>query len=83
MLMVSLRSLNATFITLILKITGSIDPNDFRPISLVSGIYKIIDKILANKLKTMLKKIISKLQDTFIQGRQILFLLPTNGLIVE
>jgi hypothetical protein len=30
------RSLNATFIALILKIPRAIDPKDFRPISLVS-----------------------------------------------
>jgi hypothetical protein len=35
----------------------------------VSDIYKIIVKILANKLKTMLEKIISKLHNAFVQGR--------------
>jgi hypothetical protein len=43
------RSLNAMFIALIPKIPGVVDPMDFRPISLVSGIYKIIAKILANR----------------------------------
>jgi hypothetical protein len=66
------RSLNATFIALIPKIPGAVDPKDFRPISLVSGIYKIIAKILANRLKMVLEKIISKSQNAFIRGRQIL-----------
>jgi hypothetical protein len=45
------RSLNATFIVLILKILKAINPKDFCSISLVSGIIKIIAKILANRLK--------------------------------
>jgi hypothetical protein len=65
-------SLNATFIPLIPKNPKVIDPKDFRLISLVSGIYKIIAKILANRLKMMLGKIISKSQNAFIRGRQIL-----------
>jgi len=66
------RSLNATFIALILKISGSVDIKDFRPISLVSGIRKSIAKILANMLKMVLEKIISKSQNAFIRGRQML-----------
>jgi hypothetical protein len=45
----------------------------------VSGIYKIIVKILANKLKTVLRKIIAKSQNAFIQGRQIRDLLPMSA----
>jgi hypothetical protein len=36
------RSLNATFIALIPKIPGVVDPNNFRPISLVSDITKLL-----------------------------------------
>lgn len=45
------KSLNATFIALIPKKTRAIDLKDFHPISLVSGVYKIIAKVLANRLK--------------------------------
>jgi hypothetical protein len=38
------KSLNATFIALILKKPGAIDVKDFRPISLVSGVYKKLPK---------------------------------------
>ena len=66
------KSLNASFISLIPKIPGAIDLKDFRSISLVGGIYKIIAKVLANRLEVVLDKIISKSQSAFIKGRQIL-----------
>jgi hypothetical protein len=66
------KSLNASFISLIPKVPGANSIKDFRPISLVGGIYKIIAKVLANKLKLVLEKAISKSQSAFIKGRQIL-----------
>jgi hypothetical protein len=66
------KSLNASFISLIPKVPGAVELKDFRPISLVGGIYKIIAKVLANRLKIVLDKIISKSQSAFIKGRQIL-----------
>lgn len=66
------KSLNATFIALIPKIFWAIDLKDFRPISLVSGVYKIIAKVLANRLKKVLEKIVSEPQNAFVKGRQIL-----------
>jgi hypothetical protein len=66
------RSLNATFISLIPKNVDALEVKDFRPISLVGGVYKIISKVLANRLKSVLGKIISSSQNAFIGGRQIL-----------
>jgi hypothetical protein len=66
------KSSNVSFIALIPKIPGAISLKDFRPISLVGGIYKIIAKVLANGLKTVLEKVISKSHSAFIKGRQIL-----------
>jgi len=66
------KSLNVSFIALIPKLPGATSLKDFRPISLVGGIYKIIAKVLANRLKTVLEKVISKSQSAFIKGRQIL-----------
>jgi hypothetical protein len=39
---------------------------DFRPISLVTKIYKIIAKVLANRLKGVLEKVVSKSQNSFV-----------------
>jgi hypothetical protein len=50
---------------------GVVEVKDFRPISLVSGIYKIIAKVLANRLKIVLENMISKSQNAFIKGRQM------------
>jgi hypothetical protein len=49
-----------------------VDIKDFRPISLVSSIYKIIFKVLADKLKAVLEKVIFKFHNAFIRGKQIL-----------
>jgi hypothetical protein len=66
------KSLNATFIALIPKKVGAVDLKDFRPISLVGVVYKLIAKVLVNRLKTMLGKITSLHQNAFVKGRQIL-----------
>jgi hypothetical protein len=49
-----------------------VDLKDFRHISLVGGIYKIISKFLANRLKTVLEKVISRSQNVVIRVREIL-----------
>jgi hypothetical protein len=66
------KSINATFLALILKKFGAVELKDFRPISLVSGVYKIIAKVLANRLRRVVAKIISNPQNAFVNGRQIL-----------
>ena len=45
---------------------------DFKPISLVGSIFKILAKVLANKLKMVLDQLISESQNSFVGGRQIL-----------
>ncbi|GKC43379.1 RNA-directed DNA polymerase, eukaryota [Tanacetum coccineum] len=46
--------------------------DDFRPISLIGSIYKIIAKILTNRLVGVLGGIINEVQSAFIEDRQIL-----------
>jgi intergrase/recombinase len=45
-----------------------VENKDFRPIILVGRDYKIISKVLANRLKKVLEKIISNSQNAFIKG---------------
>ena len=66
------RSLNATFLVLIPKKRGVEDLKEFRPISLVGGLYKWLTKVLANRLKVVLAKVISTSQNAFVEGRQII-----------
>ena len=48
------------------------DFKDVRPISLVGGLYKILTKVLVNRIKRVLDKVISKSQNAFVEGRRIL-----------
>ena len=66
------KSLNATFIVLIPKKGETKDLRDFRPISLVGSLYKWLAKVLANRLKMVVEKVVSKTQNAFVEGRQIL-----------
>ena len=54
------RSLNATFLVLVPKKQNFEDLKDLRPISLVGGIYKILAKVLANRIKRVMDQIISQ-----------------------
>ena len=65
------RSLTATFLVLIPKKGNVEDIKDYRPISLL-GLYKILAKVLANRLRRVLDKVISPSQNAFVEGRQIL-----------
>ena len=66
------KNLNATFLVLIPKKQTVEDFKELRPISLVGGLYKILTKVLANRIKRVLDKVISKSQNAFVKGRHIL-----------
>ena len=66
------KNLNATVLVLIPKKQTVEDFKDLRPISLVGGLYKILTKVIANRIKRVLDKVISKSQNAFVMGRQIL-----------
>jgi len=66
-----LREINHSFIVLIPKGNKAAMVSQFRPISLYNVIYKIISKLLANKLKQVFSKLISPWQTAFILGRKI------------
>ena len=65
------RALNNTLITLIPKISFPKEVSHFRPISLCNVLYKVISKIMVNRLKPFMDSIISPYQSAFIKGRNI------------
>nr|GEX66209.1 RNA-directed DNA polymerase, eukaryota [Tanacetum cinerariifolium] len=63
---------NSSFIALVPKIPDANLVKDLRPISLIGSLYKIIAKVLTNRLVGVLGDIINEVQYAFIADRQIL-----------
>ncbi|KAK2659185.1 hypothetical protein Ddye_005718 [Dipteronia dyeriana] len=72
------RDLNNTFITLIPNCQSPESMKDFRPISLVGAMYKILAKVLANSLKGAMDVVIGDYQMAFVRGGQII-----DSLVIE
>jgi len=66
------KGLNSTFIALIPKVSSPQRLNDFRPISLVGSLYKVLAKVLANRLRIVIGSVVSESQSAFVKGKQIL-----------
>nr|XP_016491211.1 PREDICTED: uncharacterized protein LOC107810891 [Nicotiana tabacum] len=66
------KSFNATYIALTPKKTGAKELRDFRPISLLGSFYKLLSKVLTERLKRVVGEIVDAQQMAFIKGRQII-----------
>ena len=64
-------STNSAFLTPIPNEKGATNFSRFRPISLCNLSYKIVTKVIANRLKKILPKVIPENQGGFIKGRKI------------
>ena len=63
--------INHTNLILIPKKKYPNDPTDYRPISLCNVVYKLVAKVLANRLKEFLPRVIDASQSAFVKGRMI------------
>ncbi|GAU41823.1 hypothetical protein TSUD_299890 [Trifolium subterraneum] len=72
------KGINSTCITMIPKIDSPQRLNDFQPISLVCSLYKILAKVLANRLRLVIGSVIFETQTAFVKDRQIL-----DGILIE
>lgn len=64
-----LKQWNCKAITLVPKKTGVERIGDFRPISCCNAVYKVVSKILARRLESLLPQMISNTQSAFVKGR--------------
>lgn len=67
-----LKALNASFIALIPKQEKAMTPDKCRPIALCNVVYKIISKVITNRLKPLLPALVSEEQTIYVEGIQIL-----------
>ena len=63
------KSLNATFLVLMPKKGGAQDLKDFKPISLIGSLSKLLAKVLADRLQKVASKVVSKFLKAFVEGR--------------
>ena len=55
---------------LVPKKVSAEDLKDYRPISLVGSLYKWIAKVLSNRLKRVMGKLVNVAQNAYVEGRQ-------------
>ncbi|GKV36551.1 hypothetical protein SLEP1_g44670 [Rubroshorea leprosula] len=65
------RGVNSSFIMLIPKVVNPQKIEEFRPISLIGVMYKVIAKLFANRLSLVVDNIIGESQMAFVGGRQM------------
>ncbi|GJR26099.1 RNA-directed DNA polymerase, eukaryota [Tanacetum coccineum] len=63
---------SSSFVALIPKVLDPKVVSDYRPISLIGSLYKVVTKILATRLSMVISDLISDVQTAFLPNRQIL-----------
>ncbi|XP_068503760.1 uncharacterized protein [Phaseolus vulgaris] len=66
------KGCNASVLTLIRKSENPQSLEEYKPISLVSCLYKILTKVLSNRIKKVIKKVIDGSQSAFLSNRGLL-----------
>nr|GEV36108.1 RNA-directed DNA polymerase, eukaryota, reverse transcriptase zinc-binding domain protein [Tanacetum cinerariifolium] len=66
------KGCNSSFIALIPKTPDAKLVKDYRPISLIGCLYKIVAKILANRIVLVLSDLVNEVQSAFVTDHQIL-----------
>ncbi|WMV45909.1 hypothetical protein MTR67_039294, partial [Solanum verrucosum] len=54
------------------EVEGAEELKDFRPISLIGGVYKIIGKLITERMKKVMGTLVDEHQMAFLKGRQIM-----------
>jgi len=65
------KGMLAYFVALISKVSSPMAMKDYRPISLLGCLYKILAKVLAKRLAGVMNSIISPTQSAFLKGRNL------------
>ncbi|KAI3683245.1 hypothetical protein L1987_83746 [Smallanthus sonchifolius] len=62
----------ASFLALVPKLNDPVGFSDFRPISLIGIVNKVVSKVLVNRLKRVIQNLVSEEQSAFLAGRSIM-----------
>ncbi|XP_057520860.1 uncharacterized protein LOC130801116 [Amaranthus tricolor] len=77
----SAKAINVTWVTLIPKIMDPCSIEDYRQISIMGTLYKVMSKLLSLRLKQVIASLIDESHNAFVMDRQILGVLVTNEAI--
>jgi hypothetical protein len=65
------KSFSSYCVALIPKVKSPLALNEFRPISLLGGLYKLVTKVLAKHLAKVMDPLVSPNQSAFLKGRSL------------
>jgi len=77
------KGCNASFIALVPKVNDPAQLDQYRPISLVGALYKIITKVLSCRIKNVLPSVIDENQSVFLKEKEMLDSVLVANEVVE